>query len=66
MHTKKTYKFDTEAKAKAFAQGQKNYLGPDVDLYVSVPFFVDEAVVFKGVPGGGDAQYWQVTVECFA
>jgi hypothetical protein len=65
MHTKKSHRFDTEFEAQTFADAYKVNGVLPVDTYVIGPFFMDEAVVFKGIPGAGTDTFWNVTVEIY-
>ena len=67
MHTKNTYRFKTEAQAISFADAEKVSYDPSCDVYVTGPFFVDEAVVLKELHLLIDKfdTYWEVGVEVY-
>jgi hypothetical protein len=66
MHTKKDYRFDNETAAQEFADRHKVDGVPPVDTYVRGPFFMDEAVMFKGIIAPQDAvAYWNVEIEIY-
>jgi hypothetical protein len=65
MHTKNTYRFKTEAQAISFADAEKVSYDPSCDVYVTGPFFVDEAVVLKDLPIDKFDTYWEVGVEVY-
>lgn len=65
MHTKNTYRFKTEAQAISFADAEKVSYDPSCDVYVTGPFFIDEAVVLKDLPIDKFDTYWEVGVEVY-
>lgn len=66
MHTKKLqFRFKTEADAIKFADAEKVSYDPSCDVYVTGPFFIDEAVVLKDLPIDKFDTYWEVGVEVY-
>jgi hypothetical protein len=67
MHSKKEYRFDTEAEAQALVDKIKSYNDPSADTYVSGPSFMDIDKIFHSMPWAKEGQknYWLVTVETY-
>jgi hypothetical protein len=65
MHTKNQYRFETEADAIKFADAEKVSYDPSCDVYVTGPFFIDEAVVLKDLPIDKFDTYREVGVEVY-
>jgi|TARA_B110000259_G_C13788517_1_gene311608 hypothetical protein len=66
MHSKKEYKFNSEADAQKFADAENQSYDPSCDVYITGPFFVDESNTFKDMPWVTDTKtYWHVGVEVY-
>ena len=66
-HYKKTHKFASEEEAQKFAAMVRANRSPNEDLYVSGPFFMDEATIFKNMEWANTGQtWWQVDVESYS
>lgn len=66
MHTNNTFKFDTEEKAKEFADTERAFKNPAEDRYVYGPHFHDDDEVFKNMMWASKGlKYWVVTVEVY-
>jgi hypothetical protein len=66
MHSKKEYEFNSEADAQKFVDAEKQSYDPSCDVYITGPFFVNEADIFKSMPWVTDTKtYWHVGVEVY-
>ncbi len=66
MHSKKEYKFETEAEAAKFAEIERSNKCPSEDKYISGPFFHDDDEVFKNMMWASKGlKYWVVLVESY-
>lgn len=61
MHTRDTFAFASEEKARAFIEGAKSQADPITEVYTSGPTYVYETP--WGIPL--DTPYWSVTVEVY-
>jgi hypothetical protein len=65
-HFRKTYKFETETEALAFAETHRVNKSPIEDKYVTGPSFMDENEIFKNWPGMSSGKtWWQVDIEIY-
>jgi hypothetical protein len=67
-HFRKTYKFECEAEAAAFAESQRSNKSPIEDKYVTGPSFMGETEIFKNWPGLSSEtknSWWEVNIEIY-
>lgn len=66
MHSKKEYRFDTEAEAQSYVDKVKSYDDPSADTYVLGPIYMDEDKTFHNMPWAKTGKnYWLVSVEIY-